>query len=88
MPDWGEIFTTAAEGFNIGMLKRAAQQKAEHLLELSSAVARRELKAASGEEFEGHMDILVEALDNIARTDDGRRAEFAAELAEYAESLS
>jgi hypothetical protein len=54
---------------------------------MSKPVARRELKNLSATLGSDEWDLLLNQLDEIARSDSGRRADMAAELAEYGESL-
>jgi hypothetical protein len=64
-----------------------AKKEASRLLGMSKPVARRELKNLSTTLDSDDWDMLVNALDEVARSDSGRRADMAAELAEYGESL-
>ena len=64
-----------------------AKKEASRLLGMSKPVARRELKNLSGTLGSDEWDLLLNQLDEIARSDSGRRADMAAELAEYGESL-
>lgn len=62
-----------------------ASADVDKLLALSPAVARRDLKTQSREE--AHLRLMVGVLDGIARTGEGDKAERAAGLAEYIETL-
>jgi hypothetical protein len=64
-----------------------AKKEASRLLGMSKPVARRELKNLSATLGSDEWDLLLNQLDEIARSDSGRRADMAAELAEYGESL-
>jgi hypothetical protein len=64
-----------------------AKKEASRLLGMSKPVARRELKNLSATLGSDDWDLLLNQLDEIARSDSGRRADMAAELAEYGESL-
>jgi hypothetical protein len=64
-----------------------AKEEASRLLGMSEPVARRELKTMSQTMDSEIWQLMVAQLDDIAKTDSGRRADIAARLAEYAESL-
>jgi hypothetical protein len=84
MADW---FETIAEGLTAGVSAWGAEKVAARLVELSPAVARREIKSLSEGNFKGNMQPLVDALDDIARSNKGERSESAAQLAEYAKTF-
>lgn len=65
----------------------AAQQEAQRLIGLSEPVARRQLKSASRSANDDQWRSLISALDNLASTESGDKADLAARLAEYAETL-
>jgi hypothetical protein len=63
------------------------QQEASRVLGMSEPVARREVKRLSETLDSDVWRVMVSQFDNIAQDDSGRRADMAARLAEYAESL-
>jgi hypothetical protein len=65
----------------------AADRVAKEVVTLSRNVARRRLKEVSSAMNETQMQWIVATLDGIAKREQGEKAELAAELAEYAESL-
>lgn len=70
-----------------GALEVLALKEAERLLELSAPVARRDLKRTASSWDEASMRRLIGAFDRVAAAEPGARADQAAALAEYAESL-
>ena len=64
-----------------------AEQEASRVLGMSEPVARRELKRLSQTLDSDVWQMMVHQFDSIAEGDSGRRADMAARLAEYAESL-
>jgi hypothetical protein len=64
-----------------------AKEEASRVLGMSEPVARRELKRLSKTLDSDMWRLLIGQLDDIAHNDSGRRADVAARLAEYAESL-
>jgi len=64
-----------------------AEQEASRLLGMSEPVARRELKRMSETLDSDVWRLMIGQFDTIAQNDSGRRADMAARLAEYAESL-
>lgn len=68
---------------------RAAEEEAEHLCRQSKAVARRQVQVAARNSDTARFTLgdLINALDKISRESNGEKADFAAELAEYAETL-
>jgi hypothetical protein len=64
-----------------------ANKEVDRILEFGRNVARRELKHSAAERDDDGIQLLINRLDEIAKDTDDERAELAAELAEYAESL-
>lgn len=63
------------------------EQEASRVLGMSEPVARRELKRLSQTLDPDVWRAMLYHFDKIAQNDSGRRADMAARLAEYAESL-
>lgn len=80
---WSGVFKTLDAVGKAGI----AHDEAERLAAQSPAVARRQLVLASRDADDDRWHFLINALDQIARTSTGKKAEFAAALAEYGESL-
>lgn len=78
----------AAGELGIALAKvQRAEQEANRVLGMSEPVARRELKGMSERLDDDVWRAIIITFDQIAKDDSGRRADMAARLAEYAESL-
>jgi hypothetical protein len=82
-----KTFDTVTEVGSALVKLENAKKEASRLLGMSKPVARRELKSLSQTLDSDEWRLLLSQLDDIARSDSGRRADMAAELAEYGESL-
>jgi hypothetical protein len=80
---WKGLGDLAKIGINVA----AGQAEAERILGMNETVARRQVELAARRHGDMEWASLVVGLDHFARVSYGRKAELAAELASYADSI-
>jgi hypothetical protein len=93
MPDIGKF---AKQMWDVGMAygemkvrQEAADEEAERLCEMSESVAKRQVQVKARNSDTGRFDLgdLIDALDRVSQQSYGEKADLAAELARYGDTL-